>query len=189
MEKRYSKTGLWQLFVAAAIPLHLWAIILILMDISWVAERTNYWDAIGVAAYGLMFAFLESVLVWIVLIVMGFFLSLKWPESKRIVLLGVFSVVTALWAILGQLYFLLEWSFPKGIVLFLAGQSHPLRILYAGYFVVVSAIVLLAAYIAIFSDKFQKGFISLIERLSTLMGLYLFLDVVSIIIVLIRNLG
>jgi hypothetical protein len=187
MEKRYSKSGLWQLFVAAAMPLHIWAIILILMDISWVAERTNYWDAIGVAAYGLMFALLESLLVWAVLIVMGFLLTKKWSERKRIVLLGVFSIVTALWAILGQMYFILEWSFPSGIIGFLAGQAHPLRILYLGYFVVIGIVVLLAAYFAIFSEKFQKGFITLIERLSTLMGLYLFLDMVSVIIVVIRN--
>ncbi len=189
MEPRYSKTGLWQLFVATAFPLHLWAIILILMDISWVAERTNFWDAIGVAAYGLIFALFESLLIWAVLILMGFLLTKSWSESKRIVLLGVMVVVTALWAILGQIYFLLEWSFPSGIIQFLAGQSHPLRFLYLGYFMVVAVTVSIAVYFAIVSEKFELAFISLIERLSPLMVLYVFLDVVSIIIVLIRNLG
>jgi hypothetical protein len=189
MEKRYSKTGLWRLFVATAFPLHLWAIILILMDISWVAERTNYWDAVGVAAYGLMFILFESVLIWVVLILIGLILPRKWPERKRTVLLGVLVLVTALWAMFGQSYFLLEWSFPQNIIQFMARQSHPLRFLYAGYFVVTGFTVMLAAYLAIFSDKFQGAFIGLIERLSVLMGLYIFLDVVSIIIVITRNLG
>lgn len=188
-EPRYSKPGMWQLFVATAFPLHLWAIILILMDISWVAERTNYWDAIGVAAYGLIFALFESILIWAALILMGFLLPKSWPESKRIVLLGVLVVMTALWTILGQVYFLLEWSFPPGIVQFLAGQTHPLRYLYLGYLVVVAFTVSIAVYFAIFHEKFQLVFISLIERLSPLMVLYVFLDLVSIIIVLIRNLG
>ena len=153
------------------------------------AERTNYWDAVGVAAYGLMFALVESLLIWVILILMGFILPQKWSESKRMVLLGALIVVTALWAMIGQLYFLLEWSFPSSSILFLARQSHPLRILYAGYLVVATISVVLVAYLAVFSDRFQRMFVSLIDRLSTLMGLYLFLDMASIIIVLIRNLG
>ena len=61
------------------------------MDISWVAERTNYWDAVGVAAYGLMFSLFESVLIWALMILMGFLLPKNWPESKRIVFLGVWA--------------------------------------------------------------------------------------------------
>ena len=189
LEKRYTRTGLWQLFVAAAFPLHVWSIILILMDISWVAERTNYWDAIGVASYGLVFAIFESLLIWGVLVMVGFLLTKKWSENKRVVLLGVIALTTALWAMFGQLYFLMEWSFPQGIIQFLARQAHPLRILYMGYLAVIGAIMLLVIYFAIFSEMFQKGFTTLIDRLSTLMGLYLFLDIVSMIVVLIRNLG
>lgn len=188
-DKRYTKAGLWQLFVAAATPLHLWAIILILMDISWVAERTNYWDAVGVAAYGLMFALLESLLIWGVLVLLGFILPKAWPESKRITLLGILIVSTTLWAILGQLYFLLELSVPSGLISFLAAQAHPLWFLYGGLLFIVSLTIFPVAYFAVFSEKFQRGFIGLIERLSTLMGLYIFLDVAGILIVLIRNLG
>ena len=102
----------------------------------------------------------RQTLVWVVLIFVGFILPKKMIESKRIVLLGVFAVSAALWGILGQLYFILEWSFPHGIILFLSGQAHPLRFLYAGYLLVVGMTVLLAAYVAIFSERFQRGFIS-----------------------------
>lgn len=159
------------------------------MDISWVAERTDYWDAIGVAAYGLVFALLESVLIWVVVLLLGFLLTKNWIERKRITLLGVLVVLAALWAMFGQLYFLLNWSFPNNLIQFLAGQSHPLRLLYVFYLAVVSFTVMLFAYFAIFSEKFQGVFIALVERLSALMGLYVFLDLTSIIIVLVRNIG
>ena len=159
------------------------------MDISWVAERTNYWDAVGVAAYGLMFALFESLMVWGVMILMGFLLPRSWSESKRTVLLGIFILVIALWAMFGQLYFMLEWSFPESIIQFLVRQAHPLRLLYAGYLAVIAFTVVLAAYFAVFSGKFERAIITIIERLSTLMGLYVFLDVISIVIVLIRNIG
>lgn len=45
-----------------AFSLHLWALILIFRDVSWVAERINMWDAIGVASYGLVLAFIESLI-------------------------------------------------------------------------------------------------------------------------------
>ena len=187
--KRFTKSGLWQLFVATAFPIHVWAIVLILMDLSWIAERTNYWDAIGVAGYGLMFALFESLLIFAVLVLIGFVLPKNWKESKRVTLLGALMLVTAIWAMLGQLYFLLELSFPIGVIQFLTGQEHPLWFLYGGFLIVVFPTVLLSAYFAAFSEKFQNAFLAIMDRLSPLMGLYLFLDVVGIVIVIIRNLG
>ncbi len=187
--KQFSKSGLWQLFVITALPLHIWAIVLILMDISWIAERTNFWDAIGVAAYGLMFALVESLIFFGLLVLVGFVLPKQWKEPQRVSLLGALILVTASWAILGQLYFLLDLSFPAGIIHFLAGQAHPLWFLYGGFFLVVTPTVLLAAYFGAYSEKFQNTFLSIIDRLSPLMGVYLFLDLIGIIIVIIRNLG
>ncbi len=188
-EKRFLKTGLWQLFVATAFPLHVWAIVLILMDLSWVAERTNYWDAIGVASYGLMFALFESLVFFVILVLIGFVLPRKWKEIKCIALLGTLLVVTALWAIIGQLYFLLDLSFPVSLILFLAGQEHPLWILYGGLFLIVAPTVTFAAFAATYSEKYQIVFLALLDRLSPLMGLYIFLDIIGIVIVIIRNLG
>ena len=90
---------------------------------------------------------------------------------------------------LGQLYFLLEISLPNGVIQFLANQAHPLWILYGTLFILVAPTVMLAAYFATYSEKFQRGFLTVIDRLSPLMGLYLFLDVVGIVIVIVRNLG
>ncbi len=188
-KKRFSKTGLWQLFIATAFPLHVWAIVLILMDLSWIAERTNYWDAIGVASYGLMFALFESLIFFTVLVLIGFVLPKSWKESKRVSLLGTLLLVTAIWAMIGQLYFLLELSFPPRVIQFLVGQEHPLWFLYGGFFLVVAPTVFLAAYFAAYSEKYQKSFLALIDRLSPLMGLYIFLDLVGIVIVIVRNLG
>lgn len=159
------------------------------MDLSWVAERTNYWDAIGVASYGLMFALFESLLFFAILVLIGFVLPKNWVERKRVTLLGILILVTAAWAMLGQLYFLLELSFPLSFIQFLAGQEHPLWFLYGGLFLVAVLTVCVAVYFAIFSKKFQIVFLNIIDRLSPLMGLYLFLDVIGIIIVIIRNLG
>ena len=68
-------------------------------------------------------------------------------------------------------------------------NPHPLWVIYGILLLVVTPTVVLPAIAGIRSEKFQQGFIAYIDRVSVLMALYLFLDVVSIVIVLIRNLG
>jgi hypothetical protein len=64
-----------------------------------------------------------------------------------------------------------------------------LWIVYGGLLVIVTPTVALPAWAAFRSEKFQRGFLALLDRLSILMGLYIFLDLASIVIVIIRNLG
>ena len=128
--KRYSKQGLWSLFLICAFPLHVWTIILAFRDFSWVTERTNSWDAIGVVSYGLMFAFVESVLVFLVALLLGFLVSRKWAEDRRLALIGILVFIASLWAIVSYLFFMLNVSIPRESLIFVAGLEHPLRFLY-----------------------------------------------------------
>lgn len=185
--KRYSKQGLWALFLVCAFPLHVWTIILAFRDFSWVTERTNSWDAIGVVSYGLLFAFLESVVVFLVAMLLGFLVSGKWKEDRRLVLVGILVFITSIWAIAGYLFFMLNVSIPGAAVTFLAGLAHPLRFLYGLTLLLVLPTVVLPAYLALRSEKFVKGVQDFFERLSLLTTLYLFLDVVGLVIVIIRN--
>jgi len=112
LRQHYSKQGLWSLFVIAAFPAHVWTFVLVMRDFSWVSERTNAWDAIGVGAYGLLFAFFESAFILLMALLLGFLISKSWEEDKRNAVLAVLVLVASIWSILGQLYFLLEISFP-----------------------------------------------------------------------------
>ena len=62
--QRYTRQGLWSLFLMCAFPLHAWTLILAFRDISWLTDRTNAWDAVGVTSYGLVFAFVESMVLF-----------------------------------------------------------------------------------------------------------------------------
>jgi hypothetical protein len=185
--KRYSKQGLWALFLVCAFPLHVWTIILAFRDFSWVSERTNSWDAIGVVSYGLVFAFIESVLVFLAALLLGFLISKKWNEDRRLTLVGILVFVTSLWAIASYLFFMLNMSIPGATIDFLAGMAHPLRYLYAFSFVLILPTVLLPAYLVLRSDKVLKGIQGFFDRLSLLTMFYLFFDVVGLVIVIIRN--
>jgi hypothetical protein len=185
--KRYSKQGLWSLFLICAFPLHIWTIILAFRDFSWVTERTNSWDAIGVVSYGLIFAFFESVIVFLSAVLLGFLVSKKWNEDRRITLIGTLVFVTSLWAMASYLFFLLGVSISGETILFLASLAHPLRFMYAISLVLVGLTVAFPTYYILRSEKFVRGVKGFFERLSLLTQFYLFFDFMGLIIVIIRN--
>ena len=186
--RRYSRQGLWSLFLMCAFPLHVWTIILAFRDFSWVTERTNAWDAIGVISYGMVFALIESLAVFLVAVLLGFMVSRKFDEGRRIALLSVLVLITALWAMASQLYFLWGISLPEQMMRFLAQSGHPVRVLYAASLALVLPTVLIAAFLVLKSNKVFNFVRELTERLSLLTMFYLVLDVGGLVIVLIRNL-
>ena len=185
--KRYSKQGLWNLYLICAFPLHFWTIILAFRDFSWVTERTNSWDAIGVVSYGLIFAFIESIVVFLVALLLGFLVSKKWNENRRLILVSVLVFITSLWAMVSYLYFMLNVSVPSKTIVMIAGLAHPLRFLYAICLGFAGLTVLLPTYFILRSDKFLGFIKGIFERLSTLTIFYLLFDFIGLIIVVIRN--
>jgi len=187
--QRYSKKGLWSLFLICAFPLHLWTLIFAFRDISWLTERTNLWDAIGVVSYGMIFAFVESIVIFLVLALLGLILPAPWYSDRRIAFLSLLILLTSVWGMISQL--LLVWSVPLPIqaIQFLRSSNHPLRMLYAACLAVVTPTILLPVYLFIKSKKSIAFMQDLMERLSLLATFYLFFDFVGLIIVIIRNIN
>ena len=151
------------------------------------AERTNLWDAIGVASYGLLNALIESLFFFISLAVLGLLISTKWSEDRRIALLSVLALILAFWAIEGQAYFIWGSYVPEPILRYVAASEHPLRILYAGVLLTVVSTITIPVYLALKSDRFLRLVQGFIERVSLLTILYLFFDFLALIIIIIRN--
>ena len=187
--QKYSRQGLWSLFLVCAFPLHFWTLILVFRDISWLTERTNLWDAVGVASYGMVFAFVESLLIFLVAAFSGLFIPKGWPSDRRIAFLALLVLLASAWAMVSQLLFLWNVSLPVQAIQFLRESGHPLRILYAGSLLMVSVTILLPVYLFLRSKKSVVMMQGLMERLSLLTMLYLFFDVLGLMIVIIRNIN
>jgi hypothetical protein len=175
MTKPYSWQGLLALFLICAIPLHVWTFILAFRDFSWVTARTNAWDAIGVLAYGLIFALLESIVIFLVVALVGLLIPRYWDEDRRIALLSALVLIMALWAIAGQIYFLAEASPPPALVDTLAGLDHPVRVMYAGLGLLVAPTVLIPTYLVLKSERAFHFTKEMTNRLGLLMVIYLIL--------------
>jgi len=183
----YSRQGLWSLFLMCAFPLHFWTLLLAFRDISWLTERSNLWDAIGVASYGLVFAFVESLMVFLIVALLGLLISTKWEEARRVALLSTLMLALSLWAMYGQAYFIWNMS-PSDLVLKLMTQSgHPYRIIFGITLIEVALTVAVSAFLVLRWDKFFHFMKEAIDRLSLLTSLYLALDFFGLVIVVIRN--
>ena len=170
-----------------AFPLHVWALLLSFRDVSWLSARTNLSDAIGVISYGMVFAFVETIFVFLIALLLGMFISSKWESQKRIALLGSLAIVTALWSIFSQLYFMLGWSFPSALIDFLVRSRHPARIFYPILIALVGSSVIYPAYAILRSEKAYAVVRDLMERISLLTTVYLIIDVMAFCVVIFRN--
>ena len=185
--RRYSRQGLGTLFLTCAFPLHFWALLMAFRDISWLTERTNAWDAIGVLSYGAVFAFIESVVIFFVVALLGLTIPRQWSSDRRITFLGLLILLTSIWGMISQLLFVWNVNLPAQAVQFLRTSAHPLRILYAICLAVVLSTVLVPIYLFVRSNKSIALMRDFMERLSLISTLYLFLDFLGLVIVIIRN--
>jgi hypothetical protein len=185
---RYTRQSLWSLFLVCAFSLHIWTLILGLRDMPWVTDRTNVWDAVGVISYGLLFALIESAVLFLAAVLLGFLVPRRWEPDRRAALLGSLALVLSLWSMLEQLFFLTQARVPDGILAFLVQSAHPLRSMYAILLVPVVITVLPPAWAALRPGRGLRFMQAALDRLGLLAMLYLVLDAAALVIVLIRNL-
>jgi len=186
-KKGLSKRSLWLLFSVCAFPVHVWTFILFFRDFSWISERTNSWDAIGVGGYGLLIAFVESVFVFLLAFTLSYLLPKKWSDCKKVAIIGILVLLIAIWAIIGQLYFLTGFRFPVSWLTAIALNPHPLWIVYGCLLAIVVPSVFFPIYGIYKNEEIGIRLSHSFESLTSLTSLYLFLDVVGLFIVIIRN--
>lgn len=160
---------------------------MVFRDLSWLTERTNLWDAIGVAAYGMLFAFIESVLLFLVVLLLGLVIPKQWHSDRRITFLALLILITSAWGMMSQLLFLWNISLPPPAIQFLRSSEHPLRVLYAGSLVIVTSTVLLLVFLFVKLKTSVAFMQNIMERISLITMLYLLFDLLGLVIVLIRN--
>lgn len=183
----YNKQGLWSLFLTCAFPLLFWTLLLAFRDVSWITERTNTWDAVSVVAYGMVFTVMESVVFFIVVVILGFLISRKWSIERRVALLGTLVVITALWAMAAQIYFLFGARIPALFFNFLVYTKRPVLAMYAIASITIFFSVSIPTYFIIQSEKSVKAAKNFMEQTSTLSMFYLFLAFIGLVIIIIRN--
>ena len=161
-------------FGAIAFPVHVWAIINILVIFPAWLLRLSLWELAGAISYPLVEALLESGLVWLVLVGISFVLPRKWLADKFVVLASALVWLLAAWAILAQfiLVRLLQWG--------------PLQWI-PGLIVVVISFGLVIWLIHRFA-RVESTIKTIVQRLAVLTYIYIFFDVLGLLVIILRNL-
>lgn len=184
----YDRKALFLLFTVCAFPLHIWAILMAFRDFAWVAERTYLWDGIGLIAYALTFAFIETVGTFLIVVLAGLLVPRAWEADKRTALIGTLFLVLAAWSILYQVFLLFGSPVPAWGMEFLTRSEHPLRVIWGVALSAVAASVVLPAWSIVFRERAGKLAIDVFERIAVASSLYLVLDALGILVIVIRNL-
>lgn len=160
---------------------------MVFRDVNWVAERTTSWDALGFSGYALFYTLIESLLLFGFIALLSLLVPKFWNKTLRFAILSLAAFILAGWSIMEQLVLIIFWGKLRelGATLpFLSGSPWTAQLIAAGLVSISFAVPLLLIRK---HPKLQKGAYALLERLTLLSGLYLFLDAIGIMIIIIRN--
>ena len=124
----------------------------------------------------------------LLVVILGLVVPGKLGQEKRLALIGTAFLVLALWAIAGQAYSLMRYPTPGWMIDLLSRTNHPLRLLWGIVFLLTTISVTLPLVFIIRKEKFKSMVIEIFDRISTLSSLYVFFDLVGILIITVRNL-
>ena len=168
-KQRFTIQGLTQIFVYCAFPVHVWALINMFRDIpSWLLYMPSG-EVLASVAYTLSFAFIETLVVLLIVLFIGMLIPKRWVVEKYLPLASALLAVLAVMAIVFQHFII---------------HHLPKRNLVIGY-------ALILAFTAVIVLRFPKVGDALRwvgERLVVLSFIYIFFDVLGLLIVIIRNL-
>ena len=161
------------LFAACVFIVHVWSIISVLREVpAWIL-RLNYWDLIGVIAYTQVYALAESVVVFLILIVIAAILPARLFRDQMVALGTMIVLISSLWFVLAH--------YNDDAIRLWGGKQFLLILL-------VFIVSILVPYALIQSySKIAEIIYKIVERLAILAYFYVFIDLISIFIIVIRN--
>ncbi|MBN2045200.1 MAG: hypothetical protein JW757_09290 [Anaerolineales bacterium] len=185
-KQKFTRADWFKLFLICAFPLHLWTLLMLFRDVNWVAERTTMWDAIGFSGYALFYTLLESILLTGFIVLLSLLLPQGWNKTLRMLVLSLTAFVLSGWSILEQLILIVFYGRLRKF-----GIANPWLAndwVWGSLFVALIALSMAVPILLLRKNtKLQDNLNAFLNRLTTLSGLYLFLDAAGIVVIIIRN--
>ena len=164
------------IYAACAFPIFIWTIPQIIGYASQWLLRLSLWDTLGVMAYLLANAVVESLLVFLVVMVLALILPVRVYDKVLVPLAAAFATITTIFVIV------LIMTQERAL---LYGSLNMTFVSLAVYLVVLGL-----AYLVIRRNKRVATLINgLIDRLVPLVALYVFFGVLGVALVAMRNLA
>lgn len=173
-ERLVSRKEIWLLLAVAALPIYSWSIFFFLERFTGWLYYLSVWEIAGIFAYTQAFALVESLLIVAGVVLLALVLPRRLLRADLVPMGTAIILLSALWAIVAQ--------YNDQI---LRELSPPMLLLWVGIY----ALSIVAAWFLLYRSRRVKQLMtSVAERVSILLYLYLPLSLLSLVIVLLRNL-
>jgi hypothetical protein len=166
-----------QVLAVTAFPIYVWAILNFLRDVPNLLLKLNTWAVVSVLAYVLVFALLESLVVFIIFLVLSILLPAGWLRQQLVVRATIINICTALWSMVA--HFLIDTTdIDLSLSFFIP----------FGFGVILYGLVLGGLlFLAHRRQRISALITAFAERLVVLSYLYMFLGVLGLLIIILRN--
>lgn len=185
---RLTKPESIKLLLICALPIHFWAILMVFNEAETLLTERDLVFALGFSGYILGVAILESVLLFGFVSVLTFLFPKSWQGKTPFLVALSLGLVTALWAVGNETFFLLTETSPPWFEWLRLRMHFRQRMLYP---ILWLAVILSAVLPVVTIPKFERvraALDDLVEKLVLLAPLYLLFDLVGIGFMISRNL-
>jgi hypothetical protein len=159
-------------FLVSVFIIHTWSIYSFLHEVPAYVLRLSIWEILGILAYTQAFSLFESTLVLGILVILAFLLPRQLFAEKFVAQSTILVLITGGWLILP---FYLNQTY----------QSIATTASLLGYIFFLTLMTLLVRMI----PKFEDVLNGIAERLTVLAALFIVFDILSVLIIVYRNLA
>ena len=170
MRRTLSKNTRKELFLILAAPIHFWAVLMFFLNFP--KSELRFWTAIGLLSYDMVIAFIDSILLFLIVYLVGVILPKQWDEDKKLLFLGNLGFTIFLGLIFGQFL-----------------DSSPLKRWQMWGIVGVISLLFLAffEYFSLTKKSVAAIHLDFFNRLTFLSYMFLGLDILGLGIIFVRN--
>ncbi len=165
------------MFAACVAPVYTWSILAFLEQVPGWLFYLNIWDVISIFAYTQAFAFLESAIVLLILILLGVILPARFLRDRFIAQGSIIVFLTVAWAV--AIHYTGFFPFSK------YAPWYSKRFIFG---VVLYLVSIGISYVLIsHHQRLEQAINSFIERLTVLLYIYVPITGLSAIVIALRN--
>jgi hypothetical protein len=168
-------------FAVCTFPIHVWALLSLFQKVPVYILRLSTSDLIGIVAYTLSFALLESLLLVIFLVLLSMALPARYFRSRFVTQGTVLIAMMSLW--------LIPVHYQGSILLALdANVTQYMTLIFIWTVSFVTLVALISSMLRR-HEWFERSILHFVDRVTVLAILYVFLDLLSVGILLVRNIA
>jgi hypothetical protein len=164
-------------FASCSLPVHIWSVLTVLWVVPAWMPKMDWWELTGAVAYTLAFALLESLGLAALFALVAALVPAPVVRERFAGLGTMLAAVTVLWAFAA---FSQAVSSSEGLPELEPGRFALLAVLYLALAATSGALV-------IRWDRLNARLVSLAERVSVLAYIYLFFDMLGLVVIAVRN--